>query len=188
MLYLFIYIYILALVDGWTPLMKAADNGLVDCLEVLLKHGADVNVVDNDGNTALIVAADNGHLDCIEALLKHGADLNVVGNEERGALMWAAYGGCALDRRKRCRTTIGGRDSSVSFRNPSTGLMECSICLLKMGGDAEKSMAAPPCGHMYCYDCLVRVDRLAKGKNRSGNCPTCRQSYSEIEIKKVYAP
>ena len=76
-----------------------------------------------------------------------------------------------------------GRTTSISSRNPSTGVMECGICLSHMGGDEAKSMAAPPCGHIYCFDCLIQIER-----NVGGNCPTCRQSYSEDEIKRVYIP
>ena len=76
-----------------------------------------------------------------------------------------------------------GRATSISSRNPSTGVMECGICLSHMGGDEAKSMAAPPCGHIYCFDCLIQIER-----NVGGNCPTCRQSYSEDEIKRVYIP
>ncbi|KAL4525593.1 hypothetical protein Ndes2437A_g04043 [Nannochloris sp. 'desiccata'] len=50
-----------------------------------------------------------------------------------------------------------GRTGSLSSRNPETGLMQCGICSEEMGGGAEKSMAAAPCGHAYCYDCLVQV-------------------------------
>ena len=62
--------------------------------------------------------------------------------------------------------------------------MECGVCLSPMGGDEAKSMAAPiNCGHIYCFDCLIEIDR-----DGSANCPTCRQSYSKDDIKRVYIP
>jgi hypothetical protein len=173
---------------GWTALIWAATNGHSDCVEVLLKHGANVNAADNYGWTALIVAATNGHSDCVEALLKHGANVNAADNYGWTALIVAAMYGHSDCLEVLLNHVAEVNGSSGSCRNPSTGPMECSICLSPMGGNAGKSMAALPCGHIYCYDCLVRVDRLARGGDGSGNCPTCRQSYSKIEIKKVYIP
>jgi len=40
---------------------------------VLLRHGADVNIADQDGQTPLHVAALRGHADAVMALLSHGA-------------------------------------------------------------------------------------------------------------------
>ena len=41
-------------------MMIAADKGSVECLTVLLAHGADVNAKINNGTTALMYAADKG--------------------------------------------------------------------------------------------------------------------------------
>lgn len=75
-------------------------------------------------------------------------------------------------------TSAGGRTIAESSRNPRTRQMECGVCLEPMGLDTDKSMATPPCGHMYCYDCLVEID--------SGKCPTCRQSYTKRQITKLF--
>ena len=75
-----------------------------------------------------------------------------------------------------------GRTTSMSSRNPRTGLMECGICTEQMGGGAEKSMAAAPCGHAFCYDCLIAVGA------HNGKCPTCRKEFTEAQIIKIYSP
>ena len=44
-----------------TPLHAAALNDQVECLQLLLSRGGEVNVADSSGRTPLLVAAHNGH-------------------------------------------------------------------------------------------------------------------------------
>lgn len=53
---------------GWTPLVHAASEGNVDCLQALLKIGVDVNIVDEKHLPAMYYAAWEGHLECMELL------------------------------------------------------------------------------------------------------------------------
>ena len=60
-----------------TALTSATAKDHSQCLEMLLKAGADVNVKDKYGYTALARAAKKGHTQCLEILLKAGADVNM---------------------------------------------------------------------------------------------------------------
>ncbi|XP_038151932.1 ankyrin repeat and SOCS box protein 12b [Cyprinodon tularosa] len=66
--------------SGWgvpvTPLRTAAALGHLRCLELLLDHGAEVDVLDVKAQTPLFTAVSGKHLDCAVALLKAGADPN----------------------------------------------------------------------------------------------------------------
>ncbi|KAF7227721.1 ankyrin repeat and SOCS box protein 12 [Nothobranchius furzeri] len=66
--------------SGWgvpvTPLRAAAALGHLRCLELLLEHGAEVDVLDVKAQTPLFTAVSGKHLDCVVALLKAGADPN----------------------------------------------------------------------------------------------------------------
>ncbi|XP_014860858.1 PREDICTED: ankyrin repeat and SOCS box protein 12 [Poecilia mexicana] len=66
--------------SGWgvpvTPLRTAAALGHLKCLEVLLEHGAEIDVLDVKAQTPLFTAVSGKHLDCVAALLKAGADPN----------------------------------------------------------------------------------------------------------------
>lgn len=53
---------------GWTPLVHAASEGNVPCLEALLEAGADANIVDEKGLPAVYYAAWEGHLTCMKLL------------------------------------------------------------------------------------------------------------------------
>ena len=49
-------------------------------VKLLLDHGADVNVKDEDGETPLFCASNNGHKEIVKLLLEHGADVNAKNN------------------------------------------------------------------------------------------------------------
>lgn len=53
---------------GWTPLHGAAHNGEIRTVELLLAHGAAVDVVDDDGITASEMARSEGHDEIAELL------------------------------------------------------------------------------------------------------------------------
>lgn len=62
---------------GLTPLVYAAREGCLECAEILLKSGANVNEVTNYGWTALLTATQNRHYKLAAYLLDHGANPNI---------------------------------------------------------------------------------------------------------------
>jgi len=152
-----------------TLLMLAADKGYLDCLEVLLKHGADVNAVSAGGCTALMPAAIEGHVDCLEVLVKHGADVNVAANNGDTALILTAIEG-HVD----CVEVLvkHGADVNVAANNGDTASMEaaynghvdCIEVLVKHGADVNAAnadgrtalMMAAGHGHVDCVEVLVK--------------------------------
>ena len=81
---------------GVTPLHWTSNgNNFKDgsVLRVLLEHGADINVQDDDGWTPLHRASYDGALEVVRVLLEHGADVEVKGEDGMTALQEAAdYG------------------------------------------------------------------------------------------------
>lgn len=53
---------------GWTPLVHAASEGSVECLQALLKVGVDAGIVDEKDLPAMYYAAWEGHLKCMKLL------------------------------------------------------------------------------------------------------------------------
>lgn len=71
------------------PLLPfSCSNGrLLSVVELLLSHGAAVNVVDSYGLTALMYACYRGGSNAVKLLLDYGADVNVVDKDGKTALM-----------------------------------------------------------------------------------------------------
>jgi ankyrin repeat protein len=61
---------------GLTPLMFAARTGCIECAELLLDAGADINMTDPYGVTPLVVAALNLQNDFAAYLVEKGADID----------------------------------------------------------------------------------------------------------------
>jgi hypothetical protein len=79
-------------VDGWTPLFWSRVHNFKDdsFLQLLLDHGADINVQEKRGRTPLHVASGFGALEVVRLLLEHGADVEQKDNEGKTALQVAA--------------------------------------------------------------------------------------------------
>ncbi|XP_058123704.1 uncharacterized protein LOC131281910 [Anopheles ziemanni] len=63
--------------QGMTPLHAASSRGYVDVVELLLRHGANVQAKDTNGNSALHFAVECGNVRIVRALLRHGASIGV---------------------------------------------------------------------------------------------------------------
>nr|XP_022287454.1 uncharacterized protein LOC111100100 isoform X2 [Crassostrea virginica]XP_022287461.1 uncharacterized protein LOC111100100 isoform X2 [Crassostrea virginica] len=77
--------------DYWTPLQLAAANDIEEfdikdgdytsrrdkTIQVLIEHGASVNLCDNNGISPLFIASQNGHDSTVQLLLDKGADVNL---------------------------------------------------------------------------------------------------------------
>ncbi|CAN7998776.1 unnamed protein product [Ixodes hexagonus] len=66
---------------GWTPLHLACYFGHFDVAEILLEHGAYVDVVNREGDTPLHKAAYTGREGLVMLLLKYNADVFIINCE-----------------------------------------------------------------------------------------------------------
>lgn len=78
----FFIIYIMSYLLCIVALHCAASRGHHDCIEVLRKGAADVNMIDKNRCTPLFYAITLGNKDCTQALIKAKADVNHV--DDRG--------------------------------------------------------------------------------------------------------
>ncbi len=86
--------------SGHTPLMRAAMNELPEACELLIQHGADVNLISDKGFTALMFVSGKIYsthlwepreeqLQVAKILLKSKANINIKANNKRTALSYA---------------------------------------------------------------------------------------------------
>lgn len=82
------------------PLICAAKSDNIKVVEVLLKHGADVNGNGVDGETALMGAVHRRNFAMAEMLIKSGANVNAQDNNGDSILEYASNGSCSADGEK----------------------------------------------------------------------------------------
>ena len=66
-------------------LHRASEQGHAHMVALLLKHGARVDMVDDNGDTALLCACRMSHLDVTRVLLAAGADTGLVNKQASAA-------------------------------------------------------------------------------------------------------
>ncbi|XP_048256997.1 serine/threonine-protein phosphatase 6 regulatory ankyrin repeat subunit C-like isoform X2 [Haliotis rufescens] len=75
--------------NGWTPVMCAAASGVESVFHLLVSHGADVALRDDNNNSAFHLACIGGNISIVKYLLSR-TDINCQGNHGRTAVMIAA--------------------------------------------------------------------------------------------------
>ena len=96
---------------GLTPLLYAARENCMACVDVLLKNKADINLPDPDGVPPLLVAIMNANWDLAKQLIDAGADIN----------QWDIYGETPLYLALNSRTRLDGGRASIDPINKTTG-------------------------------------------------------------------
>ena len=132
-------------VYGNSAIGLAVVNEQKDCLELLIKEGADVNSMISNGHTLLMYAAHKGNLTFVNLLIEAGADVNAQTgtNENDGtALIFAAQ-----SQAPECLKSLiaAGADLNKQGRNGNTTLVEaieanddqCVELLIKSGADVN---------------------------------------------------
>ena len=64
-----------------------------NCVEEILKAGADVNWTDDSSFTPLMRAAKDGYIEGVQSLIQAGADVNKMDKDDYTTLIWAGFGG-----------------------------------------------------------------------------------------------
>ncbi|XP_041861299.1 LOW QUALITY PROTEIN: ankyrin repeat domain-containing protein 24 [Melanotaenia boesemani] len=80
--------------EGKSAFHLSVSRGRLDCLEVIISHGADISVTDGAGLNALHLAAKNGQPECLKRLLQERLAVDCTDSIGRTALHHAAISGC----------------------------------------------------------------------------------------------
>ena len=166
--------------SGWTPLMYAAWDDNAAMVNMLLKHGAKLDVANSENLTAFAIAAQNAKIQAAQALVAAGADVNApIAKGGYTPLMLVALAGS-----NELASWLIERGAQVNARNPGgvTALMIAAASnhpgtvslLLKAGADAsarsEDGRTALGIAQSNNSDAVVRVlqEAAQRGSSKSG--------------------
>ena len=130
--------------DGETPLLCASSGGHETVMQLLLEHGANIEVADGYGRTALLHSAFQGRETATKRLLERGARPNVEDRSGRTPLSYAAAKGYQIIVVQLLtytdRATVDAKDKSG--RTPlshaaSAGHVEVANMLIRAGASIE---------------------------------------------------
>jgi ankyrin repeat protein len=146
-----------------TPLLYAARENCMACVEVLLESRADINLPDPDGVSPLLVAIMNANWDLARRLITAGADVN----------QWDIFGESPLFTAINLRSRLdGGRGSSIDPMNKTTGL-EIVKQLLDSGANPNTQLFFAPAN-------------LSGSTNTRGATPLIRAANNgDVEVVKL---
>lgn len=76
-------------------------------------------------------------------------------------------------------------NTSESLDEEPTDLMKCPLCM-----DPVKQPSVTPCGHIYCWTCIVPWTQRQKPRGNALHttmkCPVCRMSLKPQSLRPVY--
>lgn len=81
--------------SGETALLAAVRAGMLQSVNMLVKHGANLKATLMDGSTPLLVSVQMRNTEMVRLLLDHGVDVEERGKDQRTALITAAGAGDA---------------------------------------------------------------------------------------------
>ncbi|KAJ2739365.1 phosphate system positive regulatory protein pho81, partial [Coemansia sp. BCRC 34301] len=120
---------------GWTPVFYAASEGNLECIQILLDAGCDIDVVDENGHTSAYFAANEGHLDCVDLLLEAASTRGKAALEK--AQLLDATGTPVADAATRMAGTDGASGGMLASEGGMSAMMDLDL-------DSIPSLSLPP--------------------------------------------
>jgi uncharacterized protein len=149
--------------DGYTAVFNAAKVGNLAAVKLLVEHGADLSIIDENGCNVVTSAVDSGCVDVVKYLHTCGADLQVMTEFGKSALAIAANSGCAAVVEY---LIVSGVSVAVTDDNGQTPLFD-----------------AARWGHAPTVELLLRAGAAVNHSDRTGNTPLAEALKSQIYFR-----
>jgi ankyrin repeat protein len=147
---------------GFTPLLYAARENCIECIDVLLAKGADIDLADPDGVSPLHLAVMNANWDLAKKLIEAGADVN----------QWDIFGAAPLFTAVGGRSRNDGGRASIDPPNETTGMQVVQL-LLERGANPNMQL-------------FFRPANVRGATNLRGSTPLIRAaSNNDMEVVKL---
>ncbi|XP_028407753.1 ankyrin repeat and EF-hand domain-containing protein 1-like [Dendronephthya gigantea] len=131
--------------QGQTPVVKAAEYGHIQCLQILADAGSDMTARDKEGKGILFycLTSTKRHLTAMKIALEHGANVNNVSNDGEPLIVKAAEDG--LEEFLEELLHAGGDPNSKHLKTSfsalhaaaASGSVECARSILEAGADGD---------------------------------------------------
>jgi ankyrin repeat protein len=118
---------------GFTPLLYAARENCIACVDVLIKNGADIDLPDPDGVSPLHLAVMNANWDLAKRLIEAGANVD----------QWDIFGAAPLFTAVGNRSRFDGGRASIDTPNETNGL-DIIRLLLERGANPNMQLFFRP--------------------------------------------
>ena len=79
---------------------------------------------------------------------------------------------------------VDNDDSGLIERLDGTNasMRQCVLCMGRLSGPA-----AAPCGHVYCWSCVMEMCRVQKAQGRKAACAICRRKFNVQSVRALYS-
>ncbi|KAM9357921.1 uncharacterized protein ankrd24 [Symphorus nematophorus] len=129
--------------EGKSAFHLCASRGRLDCLEVIISQGADLNVTDGAGFHGLHLAAKNGQSECLKRLLQERLAVDCTDSIGRTPLHHAAVSGCLS-----CTETLWDFKANLDIQDGdgatplilSAQMSRVELCVFLLGRDANANI------------------------------------------------
>ncbi|XP_035504103.2 ankyrin repeat domain-containing protein 24 isoform X2 [Scophthalmus maximus] len=129
--------------EGKSAFHLCASRGRLECLEVIISHGADLNVLDGAGCSALHLAAKHGQSECLKRLLQERLAVDCTDSIGRTPLHHAAVSGCLS-----CTETLWDFKANLDVQDSdgatplilAAQMSRVELCVFLLGRDANANI------------------------------------------------
>jgi hypothetical protein len=164
-----------------------------DTLALLLEHGGDANLRDNEGNTPFHYACGAKsnkatQKEALALLMRHGADTTILNNKGRTGRVAGLFLDItnhrvldglsqeALNLQREAKKAAQALAAATQAVEKQAKQVVCSICMGEDETQDPHKHTTIACNHTYDRDCLAAWIAAQQARHLPASCPLCRST------------